>query len=416
MNSMENTTEPALRHASELYARLLDYAVSPPFAERTAANVRRRMAMTERHGPSLCTHHRGERRVAQAVAQIVFDVPPHGMRLVERYADWSAELTEQDRRLLEAWRPGGVYGVFEITRRVGTGVRARCLGDDLEYTLYVDPRTPMRREEQRTARYIAGHVLPLGESWMLAGDLDLYAPRERPAMLGLMAELVRAAPTLPFRNSVLAEQARSVLRGEHQEFLRLFGRQGEAVAGSRLIDILDRFWAAGEIWASWWPSLSLERDLSCFRDSLDGATPDGGTWYPVHDPIHGLRVLGAPYGMLAELHRSTSPIDGETVAAVSALLDAGDVPDFALRDLADRHPVRAGEIYRAALGRPGFTWAQEGAAWLRDRAGDGPVHPALVWMPGGAPPAGSGKPDRTIKMPHPLVTAFPPAPVLPGIA
>lgn len=415
MDADEDMNQPVLRHASELYAKLLEYAVSPPFAERTAANVRRVTAMAGHRGTGSCTHHRGDRLLVQAVAQIVFDVPPYGMRLIERYADWSAELTEQDRRLLEAWRTGGTHCVFEITRRTGSGVRARCLGDDLVYTLYVDPRTPMRREDLRTERYVAGHVLPVGDSWMLAGAIDLYGPRERPAMLGLMAELVRAAPTLPFRNPELAEQARITLQDQHQDFLRVFGRQGEAVAGPRLIELLDQFWESADIWDQWWPSLPLEGDLSELRKALDSARPDGETWYPVHDPIHGLRVLGAGYGMLAALHRSTAPIDETAVRTVSELLDAGHVPDFALRDLAEEHPVRAGEIYRAALGRPGFTWAQEGAAWLRDRAGDGPVHPALVWMPGRVMPAGSGQPDRAIVLPHPLVTTFPPAPVPPNI-
>jgi hypothetical protein len=192
MESKE-TTESALRHASELYARLLEYAISPPFGERTAANVRRVTAMRKHHhGGHLCRHHQGGRVLALAAAQIVFDAPPLGMRLIDRYADWSADLTDRDRRLLDAWRTGDVHAVFEITRRAGAGVRARCLGDDLEYTLYLDPRTPMRREDLRTGRYILGHTLPVGESWMLVGALDLHAPRDRRAMLGVMAELIRA--------------------------------------------------------------------------------------------------------------------------------------------------------------------------------------------------------------------------------
>jgi hypothetical protein len=169
------------------------------------------------------------------------------------------------------------------------------------------------------------------------------------------------------------------------------------------------------MWETWWPSLPLERDLSELREALDEGRPDGGTWYPVHHPVHGLRVLGTSYGMLADLHGSTSPISPATVRQVSEVLDAGHVPDFALLDLAERHPVRAGEIYRAALGRPGFTWAQEGAAWLLDRAGDVPAHPALVWMPGGAMPAGAGKPERSIAVPHPLRATFPPVPTPSGM-
>ncbi|MFD2795457.1 hypothetical protein ACFS27_18005 [Promicromonospora vindobonensis] len=419
MNSDDDLTTE-LRCASALYVKLLDYALSPPFAERTAANVRRLAQMHGNRDPGLCTHHHGDRRVLQAVAQVVFDVPPYGMRLIDRYADWSADLDEPDRRLLEAWRTGGAYGVFEIVHRAGSGVRARCLGDDLEYTLHVDPRTPVRRADLRSGRYVAGHVLPVGGAWMLAGAIDLYASRERPAMLGLMSELVRGAPALPFRNPVLAEQARAVLQAQHQTFLRLFGRSGEPVPGSRLADLLDELWESSQLWDEWWPGLSLERDLCDLREALDQPWedgepwPDGGTWYPVHDPVQGLRLLGAPYGMLADLHRSTAPVDASAVREVSALLDAGHVPGFALRDLAERHPVRAGEIYRAVLGRPGFTWVGEGAAWLRDRAGDGPVHPALVWLPGGAAPAGSGKPDRSIMMPHPLVVMFPPVPAVPG--
>ena len=57
---------------------------------------------------------------------------------------------------------------------------------------------------------------------------------------------------------------------------------------------------------------------------------------------------------------------------------------------------------------------------LRDyrvyRPADLPAHPALVWMPGGARPAGSGKPDRAIAVPHPLVVTFPPVPTPSGMA
>jgi hypothetical protein len=409
--------ESALRHASGLYTRLLEYATSPPFGERTAANFRRVTAMTEQHdGGKLCGHHHAGRAQALATAQIVFDAPPLGMRLIDRYADWSAELTDRDRRLLDAWRTGGVHAVFEIVRRAGSGVRVRCLGDDLEYTLHVDPRAPMPRADLRTGRFLAGHALPVGELWMLVGAVDLCAPGERRAMLGLMAELVRGAPALPFRNPVIVERARTVLAAQHQKFLRLFGGQGVARTGSRLVDDLDRLWESSGIWEAWWPGLPLERDLCDLREALDQGPPDGGTWYPVHHPVHGLRVLGTRYGALADLHGSTSPISPATVRQVSELLDAGDVPDFALRDLAERHPVRAGEIYRAALGRPGFTWAQEGAAWLRDRTGDVPTHPALVWLPGGVRPAGSGRPDRSIAVPHPLVVTFPPVPTPSGMA
>lgn len=409
-------TESALRHASGLYARLLEYATSPPFGERTAANVRRVMAMTERNrGRTLCGHHGVGRTLALAAAQIVFDGPPLGMRLIDRYADWSAELTDRDRRLLDVWRTGGVHAVFEITRRAGSGVRVRCLGDDLEYTLHVDPRAPLPRADLRTGRFLAGHALPVGELWMLVGAVDLYAPGERAAMLGLMAEFLRGAPALPFRNPVIVERARMALTAQHHEFLRLFGGQGVARVGSRLVEDLDQFWESSGMWQTWWPSHPLEHDLCELREALDQGRPDGGTWYPVHHPVHGLRVLGDHYGMLADLHGSTSPISPATVRQVSEILDAGHVPDFAIRDLAERHPVRAGEIYRAALGRPGFTWAQEGAAWLRDRVGDVPAHPALVWMPGGARPAGAGKPDRSIAVPHPLGVTFPPVPTPSGM-
>ncbi|MEU4388337.1 hypothetical protein [Promicromonospora sp. NPDC023805] len=410
------TPESALRHASELYGRLLEYATSPPFGERTAANVRRLTAMTEHHhGGTLCAHHDVGRTLALATAQIVFDAPPRGMRLIDRYADWSADLTDRDRGLLDAWRTGDVHAVFEITRRAGNGVRARCLGDDLEYTLHVDPRAPLPRADLRTGRFLAGQALPVGDLWMLVGAVELYAPGERKAMLGLMAELVRGAPALPFRNPAIVERARVALTAQHREFLRLFGGQGVARAGTRLVEDLDRLWASSGLWETWWPSLPLEGDLCDLREALDQGRPDGGTWYPVHDPVHGLRVLGTRYGMLADLHGSASPISPATVRQVSELLDAGNVPDFALRDLAERHPVRAGEIYRAALERPGFTWAQEGAAWLRDRTGGVSAHPALVWMPGGARPAGAGKPDRSIAVSHPLRVTFPPVPTPSGM-
>lgn len=410
---IDEKVQPTLHQASNLYARLLEYAMSPPFSERAGANVRRLRAMGGHgHGTGLCVQHQSGQAECLGVEQIVFDGPPYGLRLIDRFAEWSADLAEHDRTLLDGWRVGDMFSVFEIVRRVGTGFQARDLGSDLVLTLHIDPRSPMRREDLRTGRYVVGHALPTGDSWMLAGVVEVHAAHHRRAMLGMAAELVRSAPTLPFRNPVILEAAYVAVRWDHGVFLDVFGGQGLTRTVSHVVELLDRFWARVGFGDPWWPSLALERDLSELRDGMAGTGPDGRAFHPVHDPIQGLRVLDHDYGTLARLHRAVTPVDARTVRTAGAALEAEHLPDFAVRDLAERYPARASDILGAVLDRPGFVWQEDGPAWLRERFGAPPEFPALVWMPGGATPAGSGKPDRVVAGPRPVVVSFPSMPTV----
>jgi hypothetical protein len=404
--------QSALRQASDLYARLLAYAMSPPFGERAAANVRRLRGMASHdHGTGLCVRHQSGRAECLGVEQIVFDGPPYGLRLIDRFADWSADLTDDDRGLIEGWRTDDVFGVFEILRRAGTGVQARNLCNDLVQVLQVDPRAPMRREDLRTGRYVVGHALPVGDSWMLAGSVEVHSAHHRRAMLGIASELVRSAPTLPFRNPAIREAASAAVRRDHDVFLDVFRGQGVARGTTLLVELLDRFWARVGFGEPWWPSLALERDLSELRDAMTGTGDDGTARYPVHDLTQGLRVLDRDYGTLSRLHRAATAVDAQAVRDVESVLEAGRVPDFAVRDLAERYPARASEIFGAVLGRPGFGWQEDGPAWLRERFGAAPDLPALVWLPGGVTPAGSGRPDRVVAGPRPILVTFPPMPM-----
>ncbi|WP_369373209.1 hypothetical protein AB1046_05610 [Promicromonospora sp. Populi] len=402
-----------LRQASDLYARLLEYAMSPPFRERAEANVRRLRAMGGHdHGTGLCVRHQSGRAECLGVEQIVFDGPPYGLRLIDRFAEWSADLGEHDRNLLDGWREGDMFSVFEVLRRVGAGFQARNLGTDLVHVLHIDPRSPMRREDLRTGRYVVGHALPTGDSWMLAGVVEVHAAHHRRAMLGTAAELVRSAPALPFRNPVILEAAYAAVRRDHGVFLDVFGGQGVARTAAHVVELLDRFWAPAGFGDPWWPSLALERDLSELRDGMAGTGAERRTFHPVHDPIQGLRVLDHDYGTLARLHRAVTPVDAQAVRDVGAALRAERLPDFAVRGLAERYPARASEIFDAVLERPGFVWQEDGPAWLRERFGAAPELPGLVWLPGGATPAGSGKLDRVVAGPRPVVVSFPSMPTI----
>lgn len=410
MNAKE-TTSPTLRQASDLYARLLAYAMSPPFGERSAANVRRLRAMGGHdHESGLCVRHQSGRAECMGVEQIVFDGPPYGLRLIDRFAQWSADLADHDRILLDGWRTSDMFSVFEILRRVGTGFQARNLGNDLIQVLHIDPRAPIRREDLRTGRYAVGHALPVGDSWMLAGSVEVHAAQGRRAMLGVAAELVRSAPALPFRNPAILEAASAAVRRDHGVFLDVFGGQGLPRSAEHVVELLGEFWDRAGVGEPWWPSLALERDLSEMRDAMTRAGTDGGVRYPVHDPVQGLRVLGDDYGTLARLHRSGTPVDARAVRAVEVALEAERLPGFAVGDLAGRYPERASEVLGAVLGRQSFVWPEDGPAWLRERFGVPPDLPGLVWLPGGVRPAGSGRPDRVVDTPRPVAVTFPPMP------
>jgi hypothetical protein len=195
-------------------------------------------------------------------------------------------------------------------------------------------------------------------------------------------------------------------------FLEVFGGQGVPRTVAHVIKLLDRYWAQVGFGDPWWPSLALERDLSEMRDGMTGTGRDGRAVHPVHDPIQGLRVLDHDYGTLARLHRTVTPVDAQAVRDVGAALETERLPDFAVRDLAERYPARASEIFGAVLDRPGFAWQEDGPAWLRERFGAPLALPALVWLPGGATPAGSGKPERIVAGPRPVVISFPPMPTI----
>jgi hypothetical protein len=299
--------------------------------------------------PHDAPHDRRDRLLREAVVDRIAFAPesPGTRSLVARLLDGDSglrfELAPGERALLEEWSDGGVEAFFEVARSEHGHVALWCLEDELTYEITgtVDPGL----HELSPGTLTGGRVLPVGDTWVLAGDARAFPARFRHEVLRDALSQVLRHPERQYRNPRLRALATSLVVGHHQTFERLFG--GAVVEGTldELTVCIGRFTGAvgaGEVFVP----VELFRDLDllelCGADDLRAAL--------VHHPVKGARLV-ASYGELRDLHESVP----DDVAGASRLLDDPMVPSWVLAQLADRRRDRAVVLYGRVLGRGRLT-------------------------------------------------------------
>ncbi|PUB27097.1 hypothetical protein C8K30_105328 [Promicromonospora sp. AC04] len=358
------TVRQRLDLATRLAHRLVEHVLRPGNADavrRQVAYVRSeslapddvdpelRAAMTRDCAVDMLVHV-GSREKGGSLVARVLDAEPAGLTV-----------DDAERALLEQWRDGGVLGYFIVTDLVDEHAVLHNLEDDLDYRVFTG-RSEIRSVALVPGLPLSGRVLPVGAAWIFAGTPSVFSPSAIVGVVRGVVGLLTSSPCPAYRNPRRLARARELVADHHGAFRDLFGDVLVEGTASHVMDCYlrfkDRIGAPAEEFALF-PSLRDERWLPD-----DAADPDDAAFALVHHPVKGLRLLDW-YGQLREVH--TAPLEPWKPQRLAQVLADPDVPSWVLALLAERHPDHLDALYRAASGRPGFAWEQDGAALLRDR-------------------------------------------------
>jgi hypothetical protein len=358
------TIRQRLDLATRLAHRLVEHMLQPGNADavrRQVAYVRSeslapddvdpelRAAMTRDCAVDMLVHV-GPREKDDSLVARVLDAAPAGLTI-----------DGAERALLEQWRGGGVLGYFIVTDLVDEHAVLHNLEDDLDYRVYTG-RSEIRSVALVPGLPLSGRVLPVGAAWIFAGTPSIFSPSTIVDVVRGVVGLLTSSPCPAYRNPRTLARARELVADHHRTFRGLFGDVLVEGTASHVMDCYlrfkDRIGSPSEEFALF-PSLRDERWLPD-----DAADPDDAAFALVHHPVKGLRLLDW-YGQLREVH--TAPLEPWKPQRLAQVLADPDVPSWVLALLAERHPDHLDALYRAASGRTGFAWEQDGAALLRDR-------------------------------------------------
>ena len=206
-----------------------------------------------------------------------------------------------------------------------------------------------------------GRLVPVGESWMVSGNLAVFPASTREVMLASAAKQALSNPELAFRNPVKLAEARSMVARQHEAFADLFGTDLIVVPGSEVPDKVqefDRHWAKQvppdpeppEPVAMDFPDDLLDADSV----AIDFVAGEGMSFYP-------------RYHLLEELFSNPTLLARRPYReALSDCLRDPDASPELLRRLAARDPAKASTVFTKLLKRKrGFSWEADGEALLR---------------------------------------------------
>ncbi|MFD7308739.1 hypothetical protein [Promicromonospora sp. NPDC059942] len=270
-------------------------------------------------------------------------------------------LDAAERALLEQWRDGGVLGHFIVTDLVDEHAVLHNLEDDLDYRVFTG-HSEIRAVALAPGLPLSGRVLPVGAVWVFASTPAVFLPDAIEGVVHGVVALLTSSPSPAFRNPRTLARARELVADHHRAFLDLFGDVVVEGTASHVVDCCLRFKDRVGAPAEEFALLGALRDERWLPD--DAADPDDATFALVHHPVKGLRLLDW-YAQLREVH--TAPLLPWKPRRLAQVLADPDAPSWVLALLAERHPDHLDVLYRTASGRPGLTWARDGAALLRDR-------------------------------------------------
>jgi len=282
-----------------------------------------------------------------------------GVTIVEAFVAAHPELTDADRDMLLGWRDV-VEGMFEVTRKDRDAMILFNVVDELTYRAQsnLGPRAFRRL---KNGMIVVGRLVPVGESWMVSGNLAVFPASTRDVMLASAAHQALSNPELAFRNPAKLADARSMVARQHEAFVDLFGDDLIVVPGIEVPDKVQEFerhWAK-QVCPDAEPPEPVSMDFP--DDLLDAdsvaihfVAGEGMSFYP-------------RYHLLEELFSTPTLIVRRSYREVlSDCLRDPDVPPELLRRLAARDPAKASKVFTRLLKRKrGFSWEADGETLLR---------------------------------------------------
>lgn len=340
-----------VKRAGQLKPMLVDFAFSPLFDRELTPVIARNF-------PDMIVDD-------EATFSMVLDhfVLQHrlksGTTVVEAFVAAHPELTAAERAMLLGWRDV-VEGMFEVTRKDSDAVILFNVVDELTYRAWSNLGRGALRQLKK-GMIAVGRLVPVGESWMVSGNLAVFPASTREVMLASAAKQALSNPELAFRNPVKLAEARSMVARQHQAFADLFGTDLIVVPGSEVPDKVqefDRHWAKQvspdpeppEPVAMDFPDDLLDADSV----AIDFVAGEGMSFYP-------------RYHLLEELFSNPTLLARRPYReALSDCLRDPDASPELLRRLAARDPAKASTVFTKLLKRKrGFSWEADGEALLR---------------------------------------------------
>jgi hypothetical protein len=340
-----------VKRAGQLKPMLVDFALSPLFDRELAAVITQNF-------PDMIVDD-------EAMFSMVLDrfALQHrlasGITVVEAFVAAHPELAEAERAMLLGWRDV-VEGLFEVTGKERDAAVLYNFVDELTYRAQSNLGRQALRQLKK-GMLVVGRLVPVGEAWMVSGNLAVFPPSARDVMLVTAAQQALSNPELVFRNPAKLAQARSMVAEQREAFVDLFGADLIVVPGIEVPDKVhefERHWAkhvspdtdAPEPVSMDFPDDLLDADAV----AIHFVAGEGMSFYPGYDLLEEL--FGNPALISRRRYRET----------LSDFLCDPDTSPEPLRQLAARDPAKADKVFTRLLKRKrGFSWEADGEALLR---------------------------------------------------
>jgi len=340
-----------VKRAGQLKPMLVKFAMSPLFDRELSAVIARNF-------PDMIVDD-------EATFSMVLDhfVLQHrlesGITVVEAFVAAHPELTAAERDMLLGWRDV-VEGMFEVTGKDRDAVILFNVVDELTYRAWSNLGRGALRQLKK-GMVAVGRLVPVGESWMVSGNLAVFPASTRDVMLASAAKQTLSNPELAFRNPAKLAEARSMVARQHEAFADLFGADLVVVPGIEVPDKVQQFerhWAK-QVCLDGEPPEPVSMDFP--DDLLDAdsvaihfVAGEGMSFYPRYHLLEEL--FSIPTLIARRPYRE---------ALSDCLRDPEASPEL-LRRLAARDPAKASKVFTRLLNRKrGFSWETDGETLLR---------------------------------------------------
>ncbi|WP_433515123.1 hypothetical protein ACQP2T_05640 [Nonomuraea sp. CA-143628] len=279
-----------------------------------------------------------------------------GGTVVDRFVLAHPELSAEERDMLLGWKDV-VEGIFEVRAKDGDAISLFNLVDELTYRT----RSNMGKAAFRPLKkgmFLIGRVVPLGDDWLVSGNLAAFPASERATLLTQAAELSLRSPELVFRNPEKLATARRILADQRELFIELYGDELIVVSCDVLTERVNAFWNAVAEKAAVTEKARADFDFAeemAFAETV-----------AIHfDPDTGLSFY-FDFGLLQALFDNPALIARRRYReTMTSYLRDDSVSPAAIRILAERDPEKAGVVFQKLLKKRGFSWAEHGEALLR---------------------------------------------------
>ena len=340
-----------VNRAGQLKPMLVDFALSPLFDRELSAEIARNfpdMIVDDEAAFSMVLDHFVLQHRLQS-----------GITVVDAFVAAHSELTAAERDMLLGWRDV-VEGMFEVTGKDRGAVILFNVVDEVTYRAQSN-LGPRAFRQLTKGMIVVGRLVPVGESWMVSGNLAAFPASARDVMLASAAKQALSNPELAFRNPAKLAEARSMVARQHEAFADLFGADLIVVPGIEVPDKVQEFerhWAKQVC-----PDVETPEPVSMDYpdDLLDAdsvaihfAAGEGMSFYPRYHLLEEL--FGSPTLIARRPYRE----------ALSDCLRDPDASPELLRRLAARDPAKASKVFTRLLKRKqGFSWETDGETLLR---------------------------------------------------